>query len=85
MKAVIVSYRRGRHTQKLRQAIVKIEGIKNREEAKKLIGKEVEISFSKASIKGKITRAHGNNGKVVVLFERGMPGQAIGKEIKING
>lgn len=85
MKAIIVSYRRGRHTQRYRQGILKIEGVDSREKAKEFIGKEVELTFSKATIKGRITRAHGNNGKLIVLFEKGMPGQAIGKEVKING
>ncbi|MCL5016957.1 MAG: 50S ribosomal protein L35ae [Candidatus Parvarchaeota archaeon] len=79
----IVSYRRGRKTQNVNQAIVEISGVSNREEAKKYIGKRVEIKFSKASIKGVITAPHGNSGKVVAHFRRGLPGQAINSEIKV--
>jgi large subunit ribosomal protein L35Ae len=80
----IVSYRRGRHTQYTRQAIIVVDGIDSREKAKELIGKEVSIKFSKAEIHGKITRLHGNKGRAVALFEKGIPGQAIGMNIEIK-
>lgn len=78
----IVSFRRGRKTQNVLQAVLKIDGVKDRDGAKKYIGKRVEITFSKNSIRGVITRAHGDNGRVVARFHRGLPGQAITKEIK---
>jgi len=46
--AKLLSYRRGRKTQKVNQAIASIEKVNNREEAKKFIGKKVEIAFSKS-------------------------------------
>ncbi len=79
----IVSYRRGRKTQRLNQTIASIENVNNREEAKKYIGKKVEIAFSKASIKGVIVRAHGIKGRVVIRFRRGLPGQAMNKTVKV--
>lgn len=82
MAMKIISFRRGRKTQNLMQAIVKIDKINDRQAAMKYIGKRVEIMFSKNSIKGVITRAHGDNGRVVARFRRGLPGQAITKEIK---
>ncbi len=82
MSIKVVSFRRGRKTQNLQQAVLRIDGVKNREEAKSYIGKKVEVSFSKNSIKGVITRAHGDNGRVVARFRRGLPGQAITKEAK---
>ncbi len=84
MKGVIVNYRRGRHTFNPYQMIVKIEGIKNREDAEKLIGKIVVWKTpSGKEIKGKITAPHGNKGAVRVRFEKGMPGQAIGAEVEV--
>jgi ribosomal protein L35AE/L33A len=35
-------------------------------------------------IKGKIQALHGSKGAVRALFEKGMPGQAIGGKISIN-
>jgi Ribosomal protein L35AE/L33A len=78
----ILSYRRGRKTQTQNQAVIKLDKAETREEATKYIGKRVEVSFSKASIRGTITRVHGNKGKVVARFNRGLPGQIKNKEIK---
>ncbi|EFD92926.1 MAG: Ribosomal protein L35Ae [Candidatus Parvarchaeum acidophilus ARMAN-5] len=82
--AKIVSYKRGRKTQKMNQAIASIEKVSNREEAGKYIGKRVEIAFSKTSIKGVVVKPHGNRGKVVIRFRRGLPGQAMNREIKLD-
>jgi len=84
MKGVIVNYRRGRHTQNPKQMIVKIEGINAREDAKKLVGKEVVWKTPGGKeIRGKIIAPHGNKGAVRVKFEKGLPGQALGKEVDI--
>ncbi len=82
MSIKIVSFRRGRKTQNLHQAVLRLDNVKNREGAKSYIGKKVEVTFSKNSIKGVITRVHGDNGRVVARFRRGLPGQAITKEVK---
>lgn len=78
----IVSFRRGRKTQNLLQAVLKIDGVGDRETAAKYIGKRVELTFSKKSIRGVITRVHGDNGRVVARFRRGLPGQALLKTVK---
>ena len=84
MKGVILSYRRGRHTQNPRQMIIKIEGVDNKEKAMEFIGKKVVWrSKSGKEIYGKIISPHGNKGKLRVRFERGLPGQAIGKDVEI--
>lgn len=79
----ILSFRRGRKTQNVNQAVVSTSA-KNREEAQKMIGTRMEIKFSKAVIKGVVTRAHGSKGKVVVRFRRGLPGQAINRELNLS-
>lgn len=85
MEAIIVSYRRGRKTQTTNQAILSVDTIDNKEKAEKLIGKEVVFETeTKKQIKGKITAVHGRNGKLRALFEKGLPGQAITKKVKIN-
>ncbi|MHA1344129.1 MAG: 50S ribosomal protein L35ae [Promethearchaeota archaeon] len=85
MEGVIANYRRGRHTVHPKQCILVFSNIKTRKEANKLIGKVVEwITPTGKSIKGIITRAHGNNGAVRAHFKKkGVPGQALGKKIKI--
>lgn len=80
----MLSYRRGRHTQNPKQAIIRIEGVEKKEDAMNFIGKKV-IWRSKGGkeIVGVITAPHGSKGKVRARFERGLPGQAIGTEVEI--
>ncbi len=67
--------------------IVLVAGSDSKAKAEKLVGKKVIFTTEgkeKKQIVGKISAAHGNKGAVRVIFERGMPGQAIGKEVKIE-
>lgn len=87
MKAKIASYRMSRRDQYTNQMILHCEGVTNREQAQKLVGKHVSWvapGANKTTIKGEIRSAHGRNGAVRVLFERGMPGQALGTEAMVN-
>lgn len=87
IKAKVIQFRRGRHTIHERHFLIEIDGIKTRKDAEKFVGKSVEWKSPGANpkiIKGKISSAHGNNGVVRAIFEKGLPGQAIttGVEIK---
>jgi len=85
MKAKIANFRRGRRTQKGNQIIIYVQGINTKEEAQKLVGKTVVFKTETGKeIKGKISNIHGNKGAMRALFEKGMPGQAIGKDIEIQ-
>ena len=86
INGVIVNYRRGRRTQTTNQMIIFVPNY-DKEKAKTLIGKEVVYvcpGKNKTQIKGKITSVHGNKGVVRALFERGVPGQAIGDKIEVR-
>ena len=87
MEGIIINYRRGRKTQTTNQMVILIEEIGTKKDAESVLGKSVIFNCTgkdKKKIKGKITRVHGNKGCVCALFERGMPGQAIGQKIEIN-
>ena len=85
MQGTIVNFKGGRHTQVTNQMIIVVDSVKNKEEAAKLVGKKVIWkSPANKEIKGEIRAAHGNKGAVRVLFETGMPGQSLGKEVKIE-
>lgn len=85
MKAKIIQFRRGRHTQKQKHYLIEVNA-KNKEEAKKFVGKEVEWKSSSGKIiKGKISSPHGNNGLVRAIFEKGLPGQALTEEVEVKG
>lgn len=85
MEAVIINYRRGRHTQNTGQIIIKINGIDTKEKASKLLNKKVIWkSPANKEIMGIIKNLHGNTGALRAAFEKGLPGQAIGTKIKIE-
>ena len=85
MEGVIVNFRGSHHTQYSNQMIVKVNGVGNKEEAKKLIGKNVVWkSVGNKEIIGKIVKDHGNRGAVRVKFEKGLPGQALGGKVEIK-
>lgn len=86
IKGVVVNYRRGRHTVYTNQVIIKIENIDSKEKAKEFIGRKVEWKTPGKKNKvlvGEITSTHGNKGLVRARFEKGVPGQMIGEEVKI--
>ena len=84
MEGTISNFRSGRHHQNDRQMIVVIEGM-DKNKAEGLIGKKaVWKSPAGKEIKGEVSAVHGNKGAVRVIFEKGMPGQAVGSKIKIE-
>lgn len=84
MEAVIVNFKIGKRTKSDNQMIVKVDGVSNKEKAGSLVGKHaVWKSPAGKEIKGVVRAAHGNKGAVRVLFETGMPGQAIGKKVSL--
>ncbi|MFX1364232.1 MAG: 50S ribosomal protein L35ae [Promethearchaeota archaeon] len=85
MEGVISNYKGGRHTIHQKHCILVFPNIKTRNDANKLIGRIVVWnSPTGKELKGVITRAHGNNGAVRAHFKKaGLPGQALGKKIKI--
>ena len=84
MTARIVNFRRSRHHAYGNHMVIEVEGVSSKEEAAKLVGKEVVFTTEgKKQIKGKISAAHGNSGAVRAIFETGMPGQSLSKEVKI--
>jgi len=86
LKGVVVNYRIGPREQYPRECIIQIQGISSRSEAGQLIGKRVYWTDGKNdTIVGVIVASHGNKGLVRARFRRGLPGQALGTEVKIIG
>ena len=85
MQGIISNFRRGRRTYTPRHFIIIIDGIEDRKSAKALVGKNVSWKSSSGKIiNGKIAAAHGNSGAVRVIFERGLPGQAVSGKVEIK-
>ncbi len=87
MAGVISHFRGSFRRKKGNHLIVVVPGIDSREKAQSYIGKTVVWNApgkKKTQIKGKVSSAHGNKGALRVIFERGLPGQSLGQEIKIE-
>ena len=85
MEGLINNFRQGRHTQKCNHIIITIEKVDKREQAEKLVGKKVTFKTQTGKeIKGEIRSAHGNSGAVRAIFEKGLPGQAVGQKVKVE-
>ncbi|MEM4266657.1 MAG: 50S ribosomal protein L35ae [Candidatus Nanoarchaeia archaeon] len=85
MKGVIINFRGGLHTQRNTHMIVKVDSVKSKSDAEKLMGKKVVwVSPAGKEIAGKVVKPHGNKGALRVIFDKGMPGQAVGKEVKVE-
>ena len=85
--AKVIQFRRGRKTFKPRHFLIEIPEVNTREKAMAFVGNTAEWKSTGKEpkiIKGKISSAHGGNGVVRVIFERGLPGQAIGTDVEIN-
>ncbi len=86
MEGVIVNFRGGRRTRMTRPThlIVQVKGVSDKKKAEGLVGKKITWkSPGTKQISGKIASAHGSKGAVRAIFERGMPGQAIGTKVEI--
>ncbi len=84
MEGTIVNFRGSHKTKSDNHMIVKVKSIESREKAQKLIGKIVSWkSPANREIKGKVANSHGNSGALRVIFEKGMPGQALGTKIEL--
>ncbi len=85
MKGKVSNYRQGVHTQYANQYVVSVDGVSDRQSAEGIVGKRAVYKTSTGKeIVGKISKAHGNSGAVLVRFDKGLPGQAVGTELEIN-
>lgn len=87
MEGRVIQFRRGRHRIHERHFLIEIGDVSKREDAAKLVGKEVTWTSpgkNKKIIKGKISGAHGGKGLVRAIFEKGLPGQAITTKVVIK-
>lgn len=84
MEGTIVNYRRNSTGQTPNHLVVIADSVDSREKAMKMIGKKVTYHTGKKDMIGKINSAHGNKGALRAVFETGLPGQCLGKKVKIE-
>lgn len=77
-------FRQGRHHQNTKQSIIKVAD--SAIEAQKFVGRSVSWTSPAGKVlHGKVTALHGRSGSVRAIFaEAGLPGQSIGKKVKIE-
>lgn len=84
MEGLIHNFRRSRTTQNTKHLIISLEESDTRAKAEQYKGKNVVFTTETGKeIVGKIASAHGNKGCVRVIFERSLPGQSLGKKVKV--
>jgi len=84
MKATVLSFRRGRKTQKTNQLLLSVKDVDNVPAAAKFIGKRVLLKTKSGKIiHGKIASPHGKKGVIRARFRQGVPAEILGKEIEI--
>ena len=84
MDGIISNFRMSKRRQRHTQMIVKLP-LDSNKGVNEFIGKTVIWkSPTGKEIRGNITKEHGRNGCVRVLFEKGMPGQAVGSKVNIT-
>lgn len=65
--------------------IVKVNGVENKDKAISLLNKKVTWkSPAGKEIHGVVTNTHGNSGALRVQFEKGLPGQSVGKIVSFS-
>jgi len=85
MEGTIVNYRSGKRTQDNKHFVIETKEITKKSDATKLIGKTVEwVSPSGKKLTGKVSKSHGNSGAVLAIFEKGLPGQALGTKVEVK-
>ena len=86
MDARVVNYRRGKRTEYMNQYILAIDGVSEKGEALKYLGKRVVWKTpSGKEVVGKVVNTHGNGGALLARFDKGLPGQALGSTVSIEG
>lgn len=86
MEAVVSNFKGSKRSQRTTaHVILVIKGVETAEKAKALVGKTVSwTSPAGNKITGEIRAAHGKRGAVRAIFERGLPGQALGTKAQIG-
>eukprot|EP01015_Nassula_variabilis_P018422 TRINITY_DN29_c0_g1_i5.p1 TRINITY_DN29_c0_g1~~TRINITY_DN29_c0_g1_i5.p1 ORF type:complete len:165 (+),score=49.52 TRINITY_DN29_c0_g1_i5:69-563(+) len=92
VKGRFLGYKRSKVNQYERHALIKIQGLNDKEGSWYYLGKRVAYIFKASTLKngtrfrvqwGRVTKAHGNNGVVIARFKRAIPPQAMGGQVRI--
>lgn len=90
---VVLSYTRNQRTLHPNHSLIRIDGVKSKEDTQFYLGKRVAYVYSgkkdtkkkprKRIIWGRITRHHGDNGVVQAKFRHNLPAESFGRQCRI--
>lgn len=92
VKGVFTGFRRGKTTQKEQQALIKIQGLKDRKDTGFYNGKRIAYVFKAKNVRnntryrviwGTVIGPHGNNGSVRAHFRKNLPPRAMGGPVRV--
>ena len=90
--AVFTGFQRGKTTQNVNKALLRIEGVRSKDEAKWYLGKRCvfiykgEKSSNNTKFRtnwGKIVKCHGQAGGVRAKFNTNLPSSAMGSTVRV--
>lgn len=91
-KAVFTGFKRGKTTQSVQFALLKIKGVVDKKDTAFYFGKRVAFIYKAKNtsrnsrfrvIWGRIAKAHGNSGSVRAKFARNLPPKAMGAQLRV--
>ena len=81
---LVIGYRRGSNTQYEGQVLIRVDGVRDKGAAGRLVGWRVLYRDRHGNVyRGRIVRVHGGKGVVIAVFKPNLPGQAIGGNVYI--
>ena len=92
VKGVFTGFKRNRINQRMSKALIKIQGVEDRQSTYWYKGKKIAYIYKAHNkvrntkyrvIWGTVRRAHGNNGMVIAVFKHNLPARAMGAQVRI--
>jgi large subunit ribosomal protein L35Ae len=80
---VALNYRLGKKRQRPRECLIVVREVEE-DIPMRLIGWKVSWPQDRSRLFGRISKPHGKSGTLLVKFDRGLPGQALGTPVKIT-
>ena len=85
LTGIVVSYMRGPKTQRPKECLIQFPDVKSAGKAAQLVGRKLAWPAGERKCIGKVISLHGKKGLVKARFRKGLPGDALGSQVRIIG
>lgn len=91
-KGRVLGFQRGKRNQNPNTSLIQLENVQSKDDAKFYLGKRVAYVYRAKrekngtrirAIWGRVTRAHGNSGKVRAQFRSNLPPRSFGASVRV--